>query len=280
MTTPVIRVDAVRKTYGRTVAVDEVSFDVQPGEIFGLIGPNGAGKTTTMECVEGLRAPDRGTISVLGLDPGKDRYQLQRADWRAAPGGAAPEADQGARGSRLLGLLVSVIGRRRPPARAAWPQRQAECVVHDALGRPEAAPLHRPRAHQRSRARVPRRVDDRTRSAGAPRHLGPGARHPRPRQDRVPDHAPDGGGRTAVRPGGDPRSRPCRRHRHTQPSSSAGTAPNERSSSRPRTRARAERFRAIPAVGSVDGDGPRVHRSRARRRSGDAGDSVPRRSTG
>ena len=78
MTTPVIRVEAVRKTYGRTVAVDEVSFEVQPGETFGLIGPNGAGKTTTMECVEGLRAPDRGTISVLGLDPGKDRYQLQR----------------------------------------------------------------------------------------------------------------------------------------------------------------------------------------------------------
>jgi ABC-2 type transport system ATP-binding protein len=78
VTTPVIRVDAVRKTYGRTVAVDEVSFEVQAGETFGLIGPNGAGKTTTMECVEGLRAPDRGTISVLGLDPGKDRYQLQR----------------------------------------------------------------------------------------------------------------------------------------------------------------------------------------------------------
>jgi ABC-2 type transport system ATP-binding protein len=78
MTAPVIRVEAVRKTYGRTVAVDEVSFEVRRGETFGLIGPNGAGKTTTMECVEGLRAPDRGTISVLGLDPGKDRYQLQR----------------------------------------------------------------------------------------------------------------------------------------------------------------------------------------------------------
>jgi ABC-2 type transport system ATP-binding protein len=78
MTTPVIRVEAVRKTYGRTVAIDEVSFEVQTGETFGLIGPNGAGKTTTMECVEGLRLPDRGTISVLGLDPGKNRYQLQR----------------------------------------------------------------------------------------------------------------------------------------------------------------------------------------------------------
>ena len=54
-----------------------MSFDVRDGEIFGLIGPNGAGKTTTMECVEGLRAPDRGTISVLGLDPVRDVYRLQ-----------------------------------------------------------------------------------------------------------------------------------------------------------------------------------------------------------
>ena len=67
----------VRKTYQRTVAVDEVTFDVQDGEIFGLIGPNGAGKTTTMECVEGIRKPDRGSIAVLGLDPFRDVYQLQ-----------------------------------------------------------------------------------------------------------------------------------------------------------------------------------------------------------
>ena len=74
---PVIHVASVRKTYGRTVAVDEISFDVQPGEIFGLIGPNGAGKTTTMECVEGLRAPDQGVILVLGLNPRRHRYALQ-----------------------------------------------------------------------------------------------------------------------------------------------------------------------------------------------------------
>src|ERR1700683_5180626 len=74
---PVIQVSGIRKTYGRTVAVDEVSFAVNDGEIFGLIGPNGAGKTTTMECIEGLRVPDRGTISVLGFDPFKDVYKLQ-----------------------------------------------------------------------------------------------------------------------------------------------------------------------------------------------------------
>src|SRR5579859_5118757 len=74
---PVIQVSGVRKTYGTTVAVDEVSFEVDEGEIFGLIGPNGAGKTTTMECIEGLRKPDRGAISVLGLDPVRNVYALQ-----------------------------------------------------------------------------------------------------------------------------------------------------------------------------------------------------------
>ena len=77
MTPPAIQVASIRKTYGRTVAVDDVSFDVRPGEIFGLIGPNGAGKTTTMECVEGMRTPDRGSITVLGLNPRRDVYALQ-----------------------------------------------------------------------------------------------------------------------------------------------------------------------------------------------------------
>src|SRR5687767_6231488 len=74
---PVVHVAAIRKTYGKTVAVDDISFDVHEGEIFGLIGPNGAGKTTTLECVEGLRKPDRGAITVLGLDPIRDAYALQ-----------------------------------------------------------------------------------------------------------------------------------------------------------------------------------------------------------
>jgi len=77
MSGPVIEVSGIRKTYGATVAVSEVSFQVSEGEIFGLIGPNGAGKTTTMECVEGVRRPDRGEISILGLNPFRDMYQLQ-----------------------------------------------------------------------------------------------------------------------------------------------------------------------------------------------------------
>jgi len=77
VTHPVIHVSHLRKSYGRTVAVAEVSFDVEEGEVFGLIGPNGAGKTTTMECVEGVRRPDGGQISILGLDPFRDVYQVQ-----------------------------------------------------------------------------------------------------------------------------------------------------------------------------------------------------------
>ncbi len=74
---PVIYVDSIHKRYGSTIAVDDISFEVHAQEIFGLIGPNGAGKTTTMECVGGLRAPDRGAVSVLGLNPIRDVYALQ-----------------------------------------------------------------------------------------------------------------------------------------------------------------------------------------------------------
>jgi ABC-2 type transport system ATP-binding protein len=73
----VVHVAGIQKRYGNLIAVDDVSFDVYEGEIFGLIGPNGAGKTTTMEAVEGLRPIDRGTITVLGLDPIRDVYALQ-----------------------------------------------------------------------------------------------------------------------------------------------------------------------------------------------------------
>jgi ABC-2 type transport system ATP-binding protein len=76
--TPVISVSHLGKRYGGTVAVDDVSLEVFEGEIVGLIGPNGAGKTTTMECVQGHRQPDRGTISVLGLDPRRDAPALRQ----------------------------------------------------------------------------------------------------------------------------------------------------------------------------------------------------------
>ena len=73
----IVQVEGLRKCYGDTIAVDGISFDVQPGEIFGIIGPNGAGKTTTVECLEGLRKPDSGMVRVLGVDPQKEIHVLQ-----------------------------------------------------------------------------------------------------------------------------------------------------------------------------------------------------------
>lgn len=74
----IIEVEHLRKAYGSTVAVEDISFEVAEGEIFGLLGPNGAGKTTTVECLQGLRRPDAGRLRVLGLDPQSDGRELRR----------------------------------------------------------------------------------------------------------------------------------------------------------------------------------------------------------
>ena len=73
----IVEVKGLSKTYGDTIAVDQISFEVREGEIFGMVGPNGAGKTTTIECIEGLREADQGQIRVLGLDPIQDERQLR-----------------------------------------------------------------------------------------------------------------------------------------------------------------------------------------------------------
>lgn len=73
----VIKVEHLRKVYGATVAVEDISLEIYAGEIFGMVGPNGAGKTTTTECIEGLRHPDSGTIQVFGMNPQKDAYALR-----------------------------------------------------------------------------------------------------------------------------------------------------------------------------------------------------------
>ena len=71
-----LQVESLRKVYGDVVAVDDVSFEVERGGIFCMIGPNGAGKTTTIECIEGLRQPDGGSVLIAGLDPIADRAKL------------------------------------------------------------------------------------------------------------------------------------------------------------------------------------------------------------
>ena len=77
MNEPVIQVRDFRKIYGNLVAVDGISFEVQRGEIFGLLGPNGAGKTSTLESLEGLRAPDGGSLRVMDVDPARQSRKLR-----------------------------------------------------------------------------------------------------------------------------------------------------------------------------------------------------------
>lgn len=75
--TQVVEVSNLRKAYGKTIAVDDLSLAVNEGEIFAMVGPNGAGKTTTIECIEGLRKPDSGLLRVLGLDPQQQERSLR-----------------------------------------------------------------------------------------------------------------------------------------------------------------------------------------------------------
>ena len=72
---PAIRVENLRKSYGALRAVDDVSFEVEGGEVFALLGPNGAGKTTSIEILEGFLRRDSGEVSVLGVDPGQRHQQ-------------------------------------------------------------------------------------------------------------------------------------------------------------------------------------------------------------
>ena len=85
-----VEISHLRKTYGPLVAVDDVSFSVTEGEIFGILGPNGAGKTTTVECAVGLRSPDSGTIRLMGIDPQVDRARIHEITGVQLQSGAFP----------------------------------------------------------------------------------------------------------------------------------------------------------------------------------------------
>jgi ABC-2 type transport system ATP-binding protein len=74
---PAVTIKNLAKRYGSVLAVDDVSFSIEEGEIFGIIGPNGAGKTTIVECISGLRVPDSGSISVYGFSPQRDRDRIR-----------------------------------------------------------------------------------------------------------------------------------------------------------------------------------------------------------
>jgi ABC-2 type transport system ATP-binding protein len=85
-----VEISHLRKTYGPLVAVDDVSFSIAEGEIFGILGPNGAGKTTTVECAIGLRVPDSGTIRLMGIDPQADKARIHQITGVQLQSGAFP----------------------------------------------------------------------------------------------------------------------------------------------------------------------------------------------
>jgi ABC-2 type transport system ATP-binding protein len=104
----VLEVRALGKCYGATVAVDDVSFAVRPGEIIGLLGPNGAGKTTTISMILGLLEPDTGSVSIAGIDLARDRPQALAhtnfaAVYAALPGNLTVEQNL-----RVFGLIYCV----------------------------------------------------------------------------------------------------------------------------------------------------------------------------
>lgn len=110
----VIEVDGLHKRYGSVVAVDDVSFTVEEGEIFGVLGRNGAGKTTAVESIAGLRKPDAGTVRVLGMEPRSDRRKVRNVLGVQLQEGTLPDK---ARVAELMRLYRSFYAEGADPDR-------------------------------------------------------------------------------------------------------------------------------------------------------------------
>ena len=154
-TDTVVSVRDLRVRYGTTVAVDGVSLEIRRGEIFGILGPNGAGKTTTVEAIGGLRTPDEGTISVLGLDARRDHdrlrdrvgIQLQSSELPDKLGvGEALELfaafyDDPADPDELMAMLGLTEKRDARFAKLSGGQKQRLSIALALIGRPQVAIL-------------------------------------------------------------------------------------------------------------------------------------------
>jgi ABC-2 type transport system ATP-binding protein len=155
MEVPAVDIAHLRKTYGTLVAVDDVSFSVAEGEIFGILGPNGAGKTTTVECAIGLRSPDSGTIRLHGLDPRADAAEVHEIVGAQLQASAFPaklrvgeileEYRSFYRAPADVGELTEVLGlagkRRDYYKSLSGGQRQRLSVALALIGRPKIAVL-------------------------------------------------------------------------------------------------------------------------------------------
>ena len=151
----IIEVQHLRKRYGDTVALDDLSLTIDEGEIFGILGPNGAGKTTLVECICGLRHPDGGQITVGGLDPQRQRDELrslvgvQLQESAQPPKLTVREAielyasfyPEPADGDRLLEMLGIAAKRDTRYAKLSGGQKQRLSVALALIGQPRIAVL-------------------------------------------------------------------------------------------------------------------------------------------
>jgi ABC-2 type transport system ATP-binding protein len=160
-------IDGLVMAYGDKVAVDGLSLEVPRGSVTAVLGPNGAGKTTTLETCEGYRVPQRGTVSVLGLDPQRDRAELlPRIGVMLQSGGAW----SGVRAVEMLehmaslhahpldtGMLVDRLGLadcgRTPYRRLSGGQKQRLGLAIALVGRPELVFVDEPTAGMDPQAR-------------------------------------------------------------------------------------------------------------------------------
>ncbi len=151
----IIDVQHLRKRYGDTVALDDLSLTIEEGEIFGILGPNGAGKTTLVECICGLRRPDEGQIAVGGVDPQHERDELrslvgvQLQESAQPPKLTVHEAvelyasfyREPADGDRLLEMLGLGAKRDTRYAKLSGGQKQRLSVALALIGQPRIAVL-------------------------------------------------------------------------------------------------------------------------------------------
>ncbi|MBB3050751.1 ABC-2 type transport system ATP-binding protein [Prauserella isguenensis] len=167
MNAAAVEITGLVKRFGSVTAVDGLDLKMPRGEILALLGPNGAGKTTTVEICEGFRAPDAGTVRVLGLDPARDGAALRpRVGVMPQGGGAYP----GVRAEEMLRLvaacaadpldpawLLDVLGlgstRRTPFKRLSGGQQQRLSLACALIGRPELVFLDEPTAGMDPQAR-------------------------------------------------------------------------------------------------------------------------------
>ncbi len=197
----VIAVDHLRKTYGGVVAVDDLSFEVETGEIFGILGPNGAGKTTTVECLQGLRRPDSGTIRVLGLDPVTQGAQLRQRIGSQLQDSALPGRLRVAESIELFAAFA-----HHPvdcdELLARWRLDDVRAQAFDTLSGGQRQRLFIALGVRKlTRGRLPGRADPRARPPGSTSDVGTGPGDPTGRHDGRAGDALYGRGGTPLRPG-------------------------------------------------------------------------------